>query len=407
MPTTPAPPVASEWTSKKTQEDVTTALLPSAFGASATRDYGRFPVMTTKVAGLFALCALIWTWVLQAEASQALQASEKFNKPFFIVCFNHTAAIVLLPIMGIYFKFFGTTVDRYETPWYDLMTMLSRHSELPMRSMWRIAAFLSIFYCVSDYFWYTALATVSVAAGTAIFNCSPLFVYCFSICFLGERVSLKKVYGVLTAFVGVTLVLMYQDNENQLDVAAVATVESASFLAGTLVVIAAALYGAYEVAYKVVVGDELTDTATILLLTGLSGLLTIPVWIVGSLTLAFSPFDALYEPLGWPSTSTGMGMLFLSGSLAVLFNATMPLSLSWTSPLETSVGCMLTIPLSGVVDTIFHHTKFSMECIAGSILVMLGFGILEYASRSHKDVEELPREPEEEESRASQYSSQA
>ncbi|GLD96943.1 hypothetical protein PINS_up005626 [Pythium insidiosum] len=339
----------------------------------------------------------------------------KFNKPFFLVCFNHTATVLLLPLVCLFFKCCGSPCDRYETPWYAIPTFLHRHSVLPLARACRIAAFLSIFYCAADYFWYAALSTVTVAAGTAIFNCSPLFVYCFSICFLGERISLKKIYGVLTAFVGVTLILMYQDDGSggsRLDLSAVATIESSSFAAGMLVVLSAALYAAYEVSFKVAVGDDLTDTATLLIITGLSGLFTIPIWILGSLVLAYSPFDALYEPLGWPTSADGLAMLFLSGSLAVTFNIAMPLSLCWTSPLETSVGCMLTIPLSGLLDTVLHRTHFAAECIVGSVLVMLGFAILEYATPPHPEsasaaedtMERTRAEPDEEHIRASQAS---
>lgn len=88
----------------------------------------------------------------------------------------------------------------------------------------------------------------------------------------------------------------------------------------------------------------------------------------------------LYEPLGFPVTGSGVFLLLLSGLMAVVFNIFLPLSLCWTSPLETSVGVMLTIPLSGVLDTLIHHTAFSWECIAGSALVMGGFGMLEYTN---------------------------
>lgn len=345
--------------------------------------------MSVKVAGLIALTALIWSWVLQAEASQALQEKLRFNKPFFIVCFNHSATVVLLPLVFVYFKLCGSPRDRRDTAWYAIVALLRRHSVLPLERLLSVALFLSIFYCVADYFWYAALANVSVAAGTAIFNCSPLFVYCFSICFLQEHVSLRKIFGVITSFVGVTLVLMYQDAANRLEWSALG---DESVVAGLLVVVSAALYAAYEVAFKLVVGVDLTDTATVLILTGLSGLLTIPLWIMGSLALAFSPFDSLYEPLGWPTSSDGLALLVLSGALAVAFNVAMPLSLTWTSPLETSVGCMLTIPLSGVLDKLIHGTRFSYECVVGSTLVMVGFGVLELASTRKSDDDSQPED---------------
>ncbi|KAL3670493.1 hypothetical protein V7S43_004810 [Phytophthora oleae] len=343
--------------------------------------------INTKHVGLVALFALVWSWVLQSEASQALQAVVRFDKPFFIVCFNHTITSLVLPLVFAYHWFEGRVEDRYAG--LDIVAVLKRHSVIPFQKLCRISAWLSVFYLLADYFWYAALANVSVTAGTAIFNCSPLFVYCFSICFLHERPSFGKVCGVLTSFVGVTMVVMFQDGSDA------NAIEGTSLLAGFLVVISAALYGGYEVALRLAVGEDITDTSTLLTMTGLTGLFTIPLWLAGSFALAYSPFSSLYEPLGFPVTGDGVLLLLLSGMMAVVFNVFLPLSLCWTSPLETSVGVMLTIPLSGVIDTLFHHTSFSWQCIVGSALVMGGFGVLEYFNgppeRHHHDEPEPER----------------
>uniref|UniRef100_K3WBV6 EamA domain-containing protein n=1 Tax=Globisporangium ultimum (strain ATCC 200006 / CBS 805.95 / DAOM BR144) TaxID=431595 RepID=K3WBV6_GLOUD len=333
-----------------------------------------------KTAGLLVLFALIWSWVLQAEAAQMLQTSMSFNKPFFVVGFNHTFMAILLPLVVWFHKLRGGPEER--ASWLDFAATLGRHSVIPMPKLMRIAAFLSAFYCVADYFWYKALANVSVAAGTAIFNCSPLFVYCFSICFLHESVAMKKLCGVFTSFVGVMLILMFQGGENRLDVSspALTSLESASFIAGLLMVASAACYAGYEVAFQVAVGEDITDTSTLLTLTGLAGLFTIPYWVCGSVVLAMSPFPALYEPLGWPDTLEGIAMLVASGCFGFVFNIFLPLSICWTSPLETSVGCMLTIPLSALIDASFHHTRFVWQCVVGTALVLGGFGMLECAS---------------------------
>ncbi|GMF13657.1 unnamed protein product [Phytophthora lilii] len=189
--------------------------------------------------------------------------------------------------------------------------------------------------------------------------------------------------GVFTSFVGVTLVVMFQ-NGSDLD-----AIASTGVVAGLMVVLSAALYGGYEVAIRLTVGGDITDTSTLLTLTGLCGLFTIPMWIIGSFLLAYSPINALYEPFGLPDSTHGLLLLMVSGLMAIVFCVFLPLSLCWTSPLETSVGCMLTIPLSGIVDTVIHHTSFSWEGIAGSALVMGGFGILEYCS-----VKGTPLQPE-------------
>ncbi|RLN02796.1 hypothetical protein BBJ28_00020469 [Nothophytophthora sp. Chile5] len=274
--------------------------------------------------------------------------------------------------MFAYYRLCGSPEGRHAS--LGIAGVLQHYSVIPLRTLMRIAALLSAFYCVADYFWYAALANVSAAVGTAIFNCSPLFVYCFSICFLHERLSVKKLCGVFTSLVGVMLVIMFQGGNDT------EAIGSTSVLAGSMMVISAALNAAYSVALALAAGEDMTDTPTLMILAGMCGMFTIPLWAVGSVLLAHSPFPSLYEPLGVPTTDDGALMLTVSVAMDGVNFAFWTLALCWTSPLETSVGCMLTIPLSGLMDTLMHHTSFSWECIVGSTLVMGGFGILEYSS---------------------------
>ncbi|EGZ22164.1 hypothetical protein PHYSODRAFT_313985 [Phytophthora sojae] len=275
---------------------------------------------------------LVWSWVLQSEASQALQEVVRFDKPFFIVCFNHTMTAVVLPLVV---GFYWITGERENA--LDVVDVLKRHSVIPFDKLCWISACLSLFYLFADYFWYAALANVSPSFG--------------------------KICGVFTSFVGVTMVVMFQDGSD------VGEIAGTSLVAGLLVVVSAALYRGYVVALRLAVGDDITDTTTLLAMTGLCELFTVPLSIVGSFALAYSPFESLQEPLGFPVTGHGVFLLLLSGMMAVVFNIFLPF-----------VGVMLTIPLSGVIDTLMHHTAFSWQCIVGSALVMGGFGILEYCN---------------------------
>ncbi|KAG6580164.1 Solute carrier family 35 member F5 [Phytophthora cinnamomi] len=320
-----------------------------------------------RYASFVALFALIWSWVLQAEASQSLQVF--FNKPFFLACFNHAASVVLLPLVFAYYKRYGSPEDRYAG--YDIVGVLNRHSVIPLPKLARISAALSFLYLVSDFFWYGALGDVSVAAGVAISNASPLFVYCLSVCLLNEHLNFNKIFGVFTAFAGVTLVVMFQDGSD------FGAIQTTTIIAGISMIISSALYAGYQVAMRLAIGDDITDTSTLLTMAGLCGLFTFPPWILGTFILLESPFSWLHESLAFPGTVEGVFLLAISGLLTVVFCAFLPLAICWTSPLETSVGCMLTIPLSGLMDTFMHHTVFSWECIVGSVLVMGGFAILE------------------------------
>ncbi|TDH69971.1 hypothetical protein CCR75_000826 [Bremia lactucae] len=345
----------------------TTKLLDSAEALKK----GATPSRPAKLASFIALTALIWSWVLQAEATQSLQVF--FRKPFFLTCFNHTAPVILLPILVGYTKLYGTSKDQNA----DFVNILQAHSVIPLTKLVSISGTLSLVFLVSDLFWYSALDHVNVAAGIAISNSSPLFVYCFSVCFLNEHLSSKKLSGVLLAFLGVLLIVLFQERSHT------KSMEFTTIIAGFSILLSAAIYAAYQVALQLAMGDDnITDTSTLLTLAGLTGLFAFPPWIIGTLLLNASPFEWLHESFAFPTTTEGVFLLSMSGTLTVVFCAFLPLAICWTSPLETSVGCMLTIPLSAGLDLFIRHTSFSWQSIAGSVFVMAGFGILECSSTS-------------------------
>ncbi|POM70368.1 Drug/Metabolite transporter (DMT) Superfamily [Phytophthora palmivora] len=324
----------------------------------------------------FVPLVLIWVGVTQAEAAQALQATTHFRKPFFITCLDHAITALLLPGLYIYHRV-GDASAGVQTDKLGIVDVLQRHSMHPLRKLLTIAVVLNSVYLLADYMWFTALGMVSVAAGTAISNTAPFFVYVFSMCFLHEKASWKKLSGVVTSFIGVALIALFQDGvtENSHDT---------SFLACMLVVTQTMIVAGYGVTYRVVVSQDVDDASTILTLTGICGMVTIPVWVVGSLLLSVCPLQAMEEPLGLPETEWGFFLLIVSGSLAGIYTLLQSLALCWTTPLITSVGAMLTIPLSLLWDTILNGRVFAWECLLGSTLVMAGFGMLELGSSKQK-----------------------
>ncbi|CEG47015.1 drug metabolite transporter superfamily [Plasmopara halstedii] len=335
----------------------------------------------TKYIGLFALSVVIWTTIFQAESVQHLQTADNFVKPFFVMCFCHAAPVLLLPIILIYYRIWGTLEDRQAG--FDAVSVLQRHSIVPLNKLVRLSALLGVFYLIADYFWFSSLQSLSVAAGAAIFNSSPLFVYCFSICLLNEKFAVKKGLGVLLAFIGVMMVVLYQGDDS-------AEIKN-STVGGLMMLTSAVLNAGYTVTVALTAGAEMNDTSTLMIMMGMSGVFTIPAWLIGTIFFAYSPFQSLYEPIGFPPTTNGNLML---ASAIVMFATNFvffTFAVCWTSPLETSVGFMLTIPLSGLMDTLMHNTNFSWECIVGSALVMAGFFMLEI-SATHPPHEESTKE---------------
>ncbi|KAG7396787.1 hypothetical protein PHYBOEH_001705 [Phytophthora boehmeriae] len=295
-----------------------------------------------------------------------------FKKPFFIMCISHSAPVVILPFIFAHHRICGGLEGRSTE--CDVVKILQPYSVIPFPKLLRVSTFFGAFYLVSDYFWFAAFKNLTVEAGAAILNSIPLFVYCLSICVLHEKASARKLCGVLTAFTGVLLVVMFQGGSNPENLV------DSSMVAGLMMLVAAATSAVFEVSLAFTVGDDMQDISTLLVYSGLCGVVAIPLWIIGTVFFSYSPFPSLCEPIGLPDTADGMLVLGVAVVMFVINFVCLTISICWTSPLETSVGFMFSIPLSGLVDTVMHHTSFSWECIIGSVLVIIGFLLVEWRS---------------------------
>lgn len=88
------------------------------------------------------------------------------------------------------------------------------------------------------------------------------------------------------------------------------------------------------------------------------------------------------EPFELPHGAT-WGYLIANGILALAFNLFFMTSIAITSPLMASVGGMLAIPISGIVDYITHGDTFGAVAIVGSMFIITGFACLTYAEFRH------------------------
>ena len=109
-------------------------------------------------------------------------------------------------------------------------------------------------------------------------------------------------------------------------------------------------------------------------------------WPVILLLSALPPgggWEWVREPFELPSTEA-LAFILINLALALAFNFAFLISITYTSPLITSVGCMLTIPLSAACDASLFGDTFPPSAVVGSAFVVGGFGLLTWADyRGH------------------------
>ena len=349
------------------------------------------------------MATVIVTWVLQSEVAQCLETANclgvkhVYQKPWFLTWCNHSWQALMLPITAAYH--YRQTGRVY---WLD---DLERQFGVTPKQLVGISFCLGFVYLIGDYLWFIALPATSVAAATAIFNCSVCFVYVLGALLLrDEPFTLKKSFAVAVALGGVAVMVLTPTDtahrkgdgdgggSSSSSTSCVGGGKLSETMPGNIFIALAALaYAFYEVGFKRQVSmrypgadDSIVCVNTI---SGLIGLTNVVFLWIGMVVLDHVPKDAhtgpcihYHEHFALP-TGDATGALVLTGFLGFLFNVSFMLALALTSPLLVSLGCLVTIPFSALCDYFLQSTKFTGWDVLGSALIAAAFAILVLAQR--------------------------
>jgi drug/metabolite transporter (DMT)-like permease len=223
-----------------------------------------------------------------------------------------------------------------------------------------------------------------------------MFTYALSVVYLGYPVTTLRVLAVVVAFAGVVVVGMDRSHSNDgssgehAEALVSPAPSSSEKIVGVLLMLIAALgYAVYEVYFKVALTRRgiRENPRTVNLLLGVIGVFTLVVLGVGIPLLEAVPHDGLWgigrwvhETAEWPDTAQAETLL-LQGMLGLTFNLSFVHAVSITSPLIVSVACMATIPASAAVDAVMHGYIMGPASVAGSAMIVGGFGLLAWAEQ--------------------------
>jgi solute carrier family 35 protein F5 len=255
--------------------------------------------------------------------------------------------------------------------WYDdCPTGADLSSSVDVRTVSVLdTAKLSLYLCPiwfsMNYAFNVSLDLTSIASSTILSTTASLFVLMFSYLLdSSTKIRAQQVIGVFITIAGVGMI-SWKDTE----AASPSTANAAMHpLTGDVIAtLGSIIYGLYTVLLKLRIPDE--NAVEMQLVFGFLGLFNTLIFWPG-----FFIVDAMgIEPLVAPPTRVVL-FLTLNGIFGtVISDFLWAKSVLLTSPLISSLGLALTIPLAIIVDWFLHDLHFTVLYFLGGLCVLLGF----------------------------------
>jgi solute carrier family 35 protein F5 len=232
-------------------------------------------------------------------------------------------------------------------------------------------AFVSAFFLiVADYCYFLALSMTSAGTGIVLFSLSSIVTYLLSIVVLKEPISVLKIASLALSFGGVVMITLNDRDTSSQDSNLKDSWKGDVIMAG-----GACFWALYLVSYKKFVGDP--SHTTINVQSSLVGLISVVFSWPVLLMLNYTGF----EEFELPSGSLQIGILVITTFAVFCNNYMFTFGVALTAPGFVTIGSMLAIPVSGLVDRFVRDVSFPALKIGGTAAVVAGFVLLNIDDR--------------------------
>ncbi|KAI8912754.1 hypothetical protein EDD86DRAFT_188519 [Gorgonomyces haynaldii] len=295
-----------------------------------------------QLLGLAFLLVSIVAFVAQSEIVQSVQTG--YYKPFFLLYIAHSCYLFFLPIQIIICSL------EPDTKWN------TQDWQMYLRFVTRVGL-LTLFFTLGALLWYVSVSKIPMGDLTAIYNTSCFFTYLLSLWILKEPFQWQKITGVLCSVAGICFISLWTRLEEKNDV-----------LGYTAAILSSVLVALYETLYTKLAVPPRPTVFFSIHVVGLIGVLTL---VFGSFMFPILHFLE-WETFQLPPNDQWINIGLIS-LLGVIFNALFMLSMSFLGPVIASVGILLSIPATTLVDVFFGHSELGWNIIIGGCCIVIGF----------------------------------
>uniref|UniRef100_A0A7S1ZP28 EamA domain-containing protein n=1 Tax=Trieres chinensis TaxID=1514140 RepID=A0A7S1ZP28_TRICV len=354
-------------------------------------------VRVSALLDVLSICLYLILWVANGELLQGIASGTlcpqgiAYDKPAFLTWFDYNFLLLGLPIVWADTRFRrGQGLTKY-------LTNIWPGSFGFCRSIAACAAISCLLIALNILF-VIGLECVSVATSNAIYQLQTAFTIGLCVWILGDKFSLSEGVGLAASLIGVALIVLppLVNDEN----VEKATEEGgddrkqscpshhAAFLGSFAMLGSAALWGGYQVAWRVLSEvrenpesqhrsthsrlDGFMDTLTTLAMVGACNLtLGLPVLIL----IDYFGFETFYPP-----PQSHKGILIVNALVEYGFDVSCAVAIYMTSPIITAVTAPLTIPISLLWDHALYKSSLSEVGwwgLIGTALVLAGVMMME------------------------------
>jgi hypothetical protein len=161
------------------------------------------------VGGGTCILVIVSSWVAQSEYKQSSSQDENWNKPFLNILLRNVLAYTPYGPLGLWLHHYAKKKSKVviaDASRGDggaiVNVQASTTAMVRDRAYWKryavIVAYCQVVMFVIGYTWYLSLSHTTTAVNATVYNSNPVVLFLFSVKYLGERVTRRKLAGVGT-----------------------------------------------------------------------------------------------------------------------------------------------------------------------------------------------------------------